>query len=94
MADRRCKKNIIDDDIGKKRRNWAILQDQVVNIDVGRWYFDEKLIYYNVYEKEMKKATKTLKKYLAEFSFDLENFLEGELNRYYLEYRQSHPKSL
>ena len=93
MADRRSKKMIIDDDIGRKRRNWAIIDNEVVNIDVGRWYFDEKLIYGNVYQKEMLKATKTLRKYLSEnYSYLLYEFNEI-LNSYIKEYKVKHPKN-
>ncbi|MBN2479935.1 MAG: hypothetical protein JXA94_06880 [Parachlamydiales bacterium] len=92
MVDRRNKKFIIDDDIGKKRRNWAIINQSVVNIDVGRWYFDEKLILPQVYKKEMLKATKTLRLYLLENDKSMLGFVEKTMNKYISNYEENYFK--
>jgi len=89
MAHNRTKKLIIDDDIGKKRRNWGLINNKAVTIDIGRWYFDEKLKTLFGYKKEMIKATKILKKYLEDNEPEKINFLNQKLNRYFDEFDNS-----
>jgi len=83
MVDRRTRKLIIDDDIGKKRRNWGIYNNEAVTIDIGRWYFDEKLATPAGYKKEMLKATKILRKYLKENDPDRLNLVNQKLEQYF-----------
>src|SRR3972149_7013384 len=37
MIDKRCKKLIIDDDMNEAHDNWAVLDNEVFNIDIGKW---------------------------------------------------------
>ncbi len=96
MADRRTQKMIIDDDIGKKRRNWGVENNKVITIDVGRFYFDEKLIYPHAYRTEMLKATKTLRRYLTEKKpdklKDFEHMLHEHFNKFEKNYLTSKEK--
>ncbi|NGX43869.1 MAG: hypothetical protein K1060chlam3_00025 [Candidatus Anoxychlamydiales bacterium] len=89
MVHNRTKKLIIDDDIGKKRRNWGLFDNKAVTIDIGRWYFDEKLQTPAGYKKEMIKATKILKKYLEDNEPEKISFLNENLSKYYEEF-ESH----
>ncbi|NGX33691.1 MAG: hypothetical protein K1060chlam1_00031 [Candidatus Anoxychlamydiales bacterium] len=83
MAHNRTKKLIIDDDIGKKRRNWGLFNNKAVTIDIGRWYFDEKLQTLFGYKKEMIKATKILRKYLEDNEPEKISFLNQSLDNYF-----------
>ena len=89
MVHNRTKKLIIDDDIGKKRRNWGLFDNKAVTIDIGRWYFDEKLQTLAGYKKEMIKATKILKKYLEDNEPEKISFLNENLDKYYEEFEGS-----
>ncbi|NGX41075.1 MAG: hypothetical protein KR126chlam4_00910 [Candidatus Anoxychlamydiales bacterium] len=86
MVHNRTKKLIIDDDIGKKRRNWGLFDNKAVTIDIGRWYFDEKLATLPGYKKEMVKATKILRKYLEDNEPEKISFLNENLDKYFEEF--------
>ncbi len=88
MVHNRTKKLIIDDDIGKKRRNWGVFDNRAVTIDIGRWYFDEKLQTFSGYKKEMIKATKTLRKYLEDNEPEKIDFFNTSLKRYFDEFER------
>jgi hypothetical protein len=83
MVHRRTLKLVIDDDIGKKRRNWGIVDNKAVTFDIGRWYLDEKLQTPEGYKKEMIKATKIFKKYLLENEPDKLEMINQKLNEYF-----------
>lgn len=89
MVHRRNLNLIIDDDIGKKRRNWGIYNNKVVTFDIGRWYFDEKLKTTDGYKKEMLKATKTLRKYLLQKEPQNLDYLSNKLDEYIRSFNQS-----
>ncbi|NGX29129.1 MAG: hypothetical protein K940chlam1_01326 [Candidatus Anoxychlamydiales bacterium] len=86
MVHNRTKKLIIDDDIGKKRRNWGLHNNKAVTIDIGRWYFDEKLATLEGYKKEMLKATKILRKYLSENEPEKLDFVTNRLDEYFSDF--------
>ncbi len=83
MVHRRTIKLVIDDDIGKKRRNWGIVDNKAVTFDIGRWYLDEKLQTPEGYKKEMIKATKIFRKYLSENEPDKLDFVNKKLQEYF-----------
>lgn len=87
MVHNRTKKLIIDDDIGKKRRNWGLHNNKAVTIDIGRWYFDEKLASFEGYKKEMLKATKILRKYLTENEPDKLDLVTQRLEKYFNDFK-------
>lgn len=93
MTHNRTKKLVIDDDIGKKRRNWGLYQGKAVTIDIGRWYFDEKLATLEGYKKEMLKATKILRKYIKENEPEKLEFIEKKLNKYFEDFEKAEEKS-
>jgi hypothetical protein len=83
MAHRRTLKLVIDDDIGKKRRNWGLLNNKAVTFDIGRWYHDEKLQTLEGYKKEMIKATKIFRKYLSDNEPEKLDFVNQMLEEYF-----------
>ena len=87
MVHNRTQKLIIDDDIGKKRRNWGLYNNKAVTIDIGRWYFDEKLATFEGYKKEMLKATKILRKYLSENEPDKLTIVNEGLEKYFNDFK-------
>ena len=87
MVHNRTKNLIIDDDIGKKRRNWGLHNNKAVTIDIGRWYFDEKLAAFEGYKKEMLKATKILRKYLLENEPDKLDCVNQRLDKYFDDFK-------
>ncbi|NGX63120.1 MAG: hypothetical protein KR126chlam6_00527 [Candidatus Anoxychlamydiales bacterium] len=87
MVHNRTQKLIIDDDIGKKRKNWGLYNNKAVTIDIGRWYFDEKLATFEGYKKEMLKATKILRKYLSENEPDKLTIVNEGLEKYFNDFK-------
>jgi len=83
MIDKRCKKLIIDDDMNEAHDNWAVLDNEVFNIDIGKWYFDEKLKDNKFYKKEMIKASKALKKYLEKNDIEMSKVLDAKMVKYF-----------
>lgn len=94
MVHRRTIKLVIDDDIGKKRRNWGIIDNKAVTFDIGRWYHDEKLMTPEGYKKEMIKATKIFRKYLSEKEPEKLEFVNKKLNEYFEKFSQNYKKCL
>ncbi|MFA6118732.1 MAG: hypothetical protein WCT85_01650 [Parachlamydiales bacterium] len=90
MVDTRTKKNIIDDDLGTKRRNWGLYNDKAVTIDIGRWYFDEKLKTPKGYKKEMLKATKILRRYLEKNDVEKLIIVNELLDKYFNDFEKSY----
>jgi len=90
MVHRRTEKLVIDDDIGKKRRNWGIYNNKAVTFDIGRWYHDEKLQTPYGYKKEMIKATKILKKYLTDNEPEKLALLKQKLEEYFKNFEENY----
>jgi len=90
MVHNRTKKLIIDDDIGKKRRNWGLYNNKAVTIDIGRWYFDEKLKTPQGYKKEMLKATKILRKYLENNEPLKLSMVNEKLKKYFQAFKEEY----
>lgn len=86
MVHRRTIQLVIDDDIGKKRRNWGFIDNKAVTFDIGRWYHDEKLLTPQGYRKEMIKATKIFRKYILENEPEKLVFINDRLQHYFNEF--------
>ncbi len=89
MLDRRTKKLIIDSDSGEKKDNWGVYDNRVVTIDIGRWYFDEKLATESGYKKEILKGLKTLKNYLNENDPEKLKLVNEKLETYFKEFEKN-----
>ena len=82
--------------IGKKRRNWGVLNNKVVTFDIGRWYHDDKLQTPAGYKKEMIKGTKIFRKYLLDNEPEKLGFVNNKLENYFKifneNYQSAHKK--
>lgn len=87
MVHRRTIKCVVDNDIGKNRTNWGVLDNKAVTIDIGRWYLDDKLTTFQGYKKHMLKATITLKNYLLENDPKKLDFVEKKLQKYFEDFK-------
>lgn len=94
MVHKRSLKLVVDNDIGKNRTNWGIIDNKVVTIDIGRWYIDESLKSSQGYKKQMLKATITLRKYLQEYDPEKIDFLDKKLEEFFVNFDKNSSKSL
>lgn len=90
MVHRRTIKLVIDDDIGKKRRNWGIIDKKAVTFDIGRWYVDENLKTPEGYKKEMIKGTKIFRRYLAAYEPYKLPLVEKKLEEYFRKFNENY----
>lgn len=74
----RCEKKISDDD-RDVMRNFGFLGDRLINLDPGRLFFSQRLETREGLEKEVRIATKRLKKYLLKNHPELIPYLEFSL---------------
>ncbi|NGX56053.1 MAG: hypothetical protein K1060chlam5_00287 [Candidatus Anoxychlamydiales bacterium] len=64
VIEKRAKALVIDSDLDRRHSNYAVLNNKVITIDVGRTYLDEKLKEPYFFKKEIIRSTKSLRRYL------------------------------
>jgi hypothetical protein len=65
VIEKRARSLVIDSDLDRRHLNYAVINDKVITIDIGRTYFDDKLNQPYFFNKEIIRSTKTLRRYLA-----------------------------
>jgi hypothetical protein len=65
VIEKRARSLVIDSDLDRRYSNYAVINDKVITIDIGRTYFDDKLNQPYFFNKEIIRSTKTLRRYLV-----------------------------